>query len=272
MVERLTSSQNPTVKLAKRLRSKRARTQSQLTLIDGEREVRYAQHSGAQLHTLFFCETFAAERRQSFLQGLDGECGVYELPTSLFRSISFGDRDANVLSIAHRPTRQLSQLNPLLERIPSLVIVADRIEKPGNLGALFRTADGCGASALVVCDPICEVFSPNTIRASQGTVFHVPTAVTTEHELNECLMRNGFEMIALRVDPTARDFYDATYKGKQALIVGNEHRGIEDRWMGSAVSSRFLPMRGVADSLNVSVAAAIAAYEICKQQRNATKA
>jgi TrmH family RNA methyltransferase len=140
------------------------------------------------------------------------------------------------------------------------------VEKPGNLGAILRSADGAGVDALIVADPSTDLFNPNVIRASLGTVFSVPVAVASSGVVLEWLIQRGLRIVAARVEGSV-DYADADYRGAVAIALGSEARGLSDAWAELATVAVRLPMLGTADSLNVSATAAVLFYEALRQRR-----
>jgi TrmH family RNA methyltransferase len=172
-----------------------------------------------------------------------------------------------VVAVFRPPALDLDRLEPS----PSpLVVVAEGIEKPGNLGAILRSADGAGADAVVVADARTDPFNPNAIRASLGTIFSMPLAAATSAEVLAWLSARGIRPVAARAD-AATPYTDVDLRGPLAIILGSEANGLTAAWEDGRVSSASIPMRGVADSLNVSVAAAVLLYE-ARRQRDATPA
>ncbi len=167
--------------------------------------------------------------------------------------------------MARRPPTDLAQL--ALPEHP-LVAVVERVEKPGNLGALLRSADGAGVDAVIVADPLCDPWNPNTIRASLGTCFGMPLAVCAADEAVAWLRRQGVRILAARVDGTL-DYDLADLTGRAAIVVGAETTGLGEAWSGDDVTALRIPMLGMADSLNVSASAAVLFYEARRQRRAA---
>ena len=145
------------------------------------------------------------------------------------------------------------------------MVVVEGVEKPGNLGAVLRSADGAGADAVIAADPRTDLFNPNAVRASQGTVFAVPVAGAPSAEVRTWLRRAGVRVLAARVGG-AVSYVDADLRGPLAIVLGSEASGLSDAWSGGDVAAIGLPMLGVADSLNVSIAAAVLLYEARRQR------
>jgi len=168
-----------------------------------------------------------------------------------------------VVAVAETPVHSLDEL--VLPPEP-LIGIVEGVEKPGNLGALLRTADGAGLNAVIVAESATDLFNPNIIRASLGTVFAVPVSVASTGDVLEWLRRRQIAIIAARVDGSV-DYTQADYTGALAIALGSEARGLSDAWAELARASVRVPMHGVADSLNVSVTAAVLFYEALRQRR-----
>ena len=263
---RITSVQNPHVKLALKLRNRRARQKQNRILIDGARELHRALGAGVAIVEAFICpplcRTEEARCVAAALQQASPQC--FEVSEPVFRRLAFGQRAEGVLGIAQTPLVSLDRI--CLPPCP-LVAVLEGIEKPGNLGAVLRSADGAGLSAVLVADPRTDLFNPNTIRASLGTVFTTPVAVASAEQILAFLRQHTVAIYAARVDaPTL--YTEADFRQPAAIVLGSEARGLSERWHDVGMQPIRLPMRGVADSLNVSAAAAVLFYEALRQRRS----
>lgn len=261
---RITSLQNPHIKLALKLRDHRARQKQGRILIEGARELARALQAGVTVVEGFVCPPLCrseeSRRVAAALQQTSAQC--FEVSERLFHRLSFGQRAEGVLGIASTPQAALERIS--LPPCP-LVAVLEGIEKPGNLGAVLRSADGAGLSAVLVADPRTDLFNPNTIRASLGTVFTTPVAGASGEEILAFLRQHGLAVYAARVDaPTL--YTEADFRGPAAIVLGSEAQGLSDRWHGESIRPIRLPMRGMADSLNVSAAAAVFFYEALRQR------
>jgi TrmH family RNA methyltransferase len=190
-------------------------------------------------------------------------CAVIEADARLIERLAYGERSTGLVLVAETPRRTLSDLR--LHSEP-LVGVVEAVEKPGNLGAILRSADGAGVSALLVNDPATDIFHPNVIRASLGTVFSVPLAVASTAETVAWLEARGICIVTARVE-AATDYTDVDLTKSVAIVLGSEAEGLGDAWSGPEVAAVRVPMLGVADSLNVSATAAILFYEALRQRR-----
>lgn len=260
----LTSLANPRVKAATALRERRERDQTGLTLIDGAREVRRALDAGGLVVEAFICEPMlAGADARAVLDRLraDGTV-VHSTSEAVFAKVAFGQRAEGVVAVVRIPSLRLDGLD--LPADP-LVVVIEGVEKPGNVGAVLRTADGAGADAVVAADPRTDLFNPNAIRASAGTVFSVPLAAATALETIGWLHGRGLRIVAARVDAD-RLYSDVDLTGPLAIILGTESHGLTEAWTDPAIQAVRLPMLGVADSLNLSVSAAVLLYEAWRQR------
>jgi TrmH family RNA methyltransferase len=267
----LASPSNPRIKAAARLRDRRERDRSGLTLIDGARELRHALEGGVEVVEAFVCEPLVAGEDARVALGALRSRGVPLATTTeaAFAKLAFGDRAEGLLAVVRAPTLALDGLT--LPADP-LIVVIEGVEKPGNLGAILRSADGAGVDAVIAASPRTDLANPNVIRASAGTIFTVPMAEAETDDVLRWLREHGLRIVAARVDaPLAYTELDLT--GPVAIVLGSEAAGLTDAWLGADIEAVHLPMLGVADSLNVSVTAAILAYEARRQRaRHATRA
>jgi RNA methyltransferase, TrmH family len=269
----LTSSQNPRFRAALALRDAGQRRARRLTLVDGPREISRALAAGARV-----VEAWVAPAPPA------GDAGTEELVVALRASgadiveaapglvgrLAYGDRSVGPVAVVEPPARRPDDL-----RLPSepLVVILEGVEKPGNLGAIARSADGAGADALVVADATTDPWHPNAVRASLGTVFSLPIATAGTPDVQDWLRRLGLRVVLARVD-AALPYHAADLVGGVALVLGSEARGLSVAWDepgadgGPRALAVRIPMLGAADSLNVSTAAAVLLYE-ARRQRDA---
>jgi RNA methyltransferase, TrmH family len=260
----LTSTTNPRIAAAADLRQRRGRDRTGLTLVDGAREVRRALDAGVEVVEAFVCEPL--------LSGPDARAALDRLaarrtpvqPTNerVFGKLAFGERAEGIVAVARIPSLDLERL--VLPAEP-LVLVVEAVEKPGNLGAILRSADGGGVDAVIAASPRTDLFNPNAIRASAGTIFSVPLAAADATEVLAWLRGRAIRAIATRVG-AATSYADVDLTGPVAIVLGAETEGLTDAWSGPGIEAVSLPMLGVADSLNVSVTGAILVYEARRQR------
>jgi TrmH family RNA methyltransferase len=181
----------------------------------------------------------------------------------VYEKMAYRGSTEGVIAVARCKTHGLESL--LLKKNP-LVVVLERVEKPGNLGAILRTAEAAGVDAVIVCDPLTDLYNPNLIRASIGGVFSVPTAVCTSEECIAFLKSNGIKILTAQLQDSY-EYYDYDMTQATALIMGTESTGLTNQWREAADAHIRIPMLGRLDSLNVSVSAAILMYEAVRQRK-----
>jgi TrmH family RNA methyltransferase len=267
--ERITSTANPRVRQAARLREADERRATGLTLVDGRRELARAVAAGVELVECFVDADGPGDAdRDAWLAELATRgTPVVPLARRPFEKIAFGSRNEGLIGVVRFAARPLGSTSFAADR-PLLVV--EGIEKPGNLGAILRTADAAGLAGVIACDARTDPANPAAIRASLGTVFAVPLAVaTTAKTIAWCHRHNRHVIAAL---PQAATPWHAVHlAGPTALVLGSEAHGLSPAWQVAAAAGtiRFdavtLPMRGIADSLNVSATAAVLAYEAVRQ-------
>jgi RNA methyltransferase, TrmH family len=262
------SPSNPRIRAAIALRERRERESTGLTLVDGAREARRALQAGVEIDTAFVCPALLtsddARWAVAELGRARGRREPVEVSARAFEKVAYGDRTDGVLLVVRPDVRALDDLE--LPKEP-LVVVTEDVEKPGNVGAILRSADGAGAHAVVAVGGT-DLFNPNVIRASVGTVFTVPVAAAPLGDVKAWLSASGLRIVTTRVDsPTLH--VDADLRGPVALVLGSEADGLSPAWQGDGAASVRLPMEGIADSLNVSAAAAVLLYEAWRQRRHA---
>ena len=264
MRKRLESPKNPEVKGLVRLKERRIRDREGRYLIEGERETRRAFEAGVPLRTLYLCLDFMRPEGHALAKELE-DVGVdtVELSKEAFSRVSYRDAPDGVLAVAAVQPRELDGLELSKN---ALVLVLDGLEKPGNLGALLRTADGAGLDAVFLTGEGTDLTNPNVIRASMGSVFSRPVRTVAAPALLEWLNARDFTLVAASPGADA-SFWDADYRGGVAIVLGAEHEGLSPLWLEAAHTRVAIPMRGLADSLNVATAGALLVYEALRQRR-----
>jgi TrmH family RNA methyltransferase len=260
----ITSRQNERVKAAARLRDRKDRDAQQRFLIDGKREIGRAVAAGVPIVELWISESSVDEAvTRELVQNVQSRGGeILRATPPVMEKLVFGDRDEGVVAVARQVPLSLERLQ--LTENP-LVAVLDGVEKPGNVGAIFRTADAAGVDAFLLSEPRTDLFNPNCIRASVGSVFALPAAVASANEVRRWLREREVRIYAARVD-VPQLYTEVDYRGPTAIVLGSEAMGLDKAWVGEDVVPIRLPMRGSADSLNVSVAAGILFYEARRQR------
>ena len=260
----ITSRSNPRIAAVAGLRDRRERERQGLTVVDGSREVRRAIDTGADVVEAFVCgPLLAGPDARAGLDALERRGTlVTAVSQGVFEKLAFGDRAEGLLAVVRIPDLSLERL--ALPADP-LVAVIEGVEKPGNIGAVLRSADGAGADALVAASPRTDLFNPNAIRASAGTIFSVPLAAAPAADALAWVRAAGLRIVATRVEAD-RPYTETDLTGPIAIVLGAEADGLTAAWSAPDIEAVRIPMRGIADSLNVSVAAALLLFEARRQR------
>jgi RNA methyltransferase, TrmH family len=261
---RIESPANPRIKAVVKLRQRSRRDEAGKTLVEGFREIRCALGQGHPLEELFFCPDFFLGDNEPALieQAVARGAVAISCAKRAFEKISYRDRPDGLLAVARQVVGSLESLDP---PAAALILVAEAVEKPGNLGTILRSADAAGAAAVLVCDPTTDVNNPNVVRASLGTLFCLPVVETSSQQALVWLKQQGFFVVA--ASPHAeRTYSEITFPARTALIVGSEQYGLGELWMKECDAPVRIPMFGRADSLNVASSATILLYEAVRQR------
>jgi TrmH family RNA methyltransferase len=262
--EIITSLQNPRVKQLVKLRDRRPRDEAGVFLVEGYREIRRALDQGVRITEIFFSpEWFLGENEPALIAQAEGAgAQVFELSKEAFAKVAYRERPDGLLAVAPQWRRTL---DALVLRPEPLLLVVEAIEKPGNLGTLLRGADAAGVDAVIVCDPVTDIFNPNVVRASTGVLFAVPVVVAETAAVRAWLREKKIRTVA--TTPAAQTTYTATnLRGPLALVMGSEQYGLSDFWLKESDAQVMIPMAGQADSLNVAMAAIITLFEAVRQR------
>ena len=292
--ESITSAQNPKIRNLILLQEKsKARKEQGLFVVEGRRELEHCIEAGFDIHTVFVCPEVASSlygdaasslraeapkspidllaqigpRRTAGLLGTSatpacGSANVIEVPLALYEKIAVRGSTEGIVAEVRVKERRLGELelpdNPL-------IVVLESVEKPGNLGAVLRSADAAGADAVIVCDPLTDLWNPNLIRASIGAVFTVPTIAAPSAEVIPWLKARGIRILTAQLQDSEW-YYETPMTGPTALVMGTESTGLTQAWRIAADAHIRIPMLGRLDSLNVSVSAAILLFEAVRQR------
>ena len=264
--EVITSVTNPRVKRLVRLRDRRDRDDEGVFIVEGYRaRRRMLDHGVAPVELYVSPEWFQGENEASLI--VDARVlgsSVCELGREAFAKGAYRDRPDGLLAVVRQWHRSLAWLRSQLPADP-LVLVVEAIEKPGNLGTILRSADAAGVHAVILCDPVTDVFNPNVVRSSTGVLFAVPVVVASSSEVIGFLRVAGIRSVA--TTPAASQIYtNADLGGALAIIMGSEMHGLSDEWLTAANETVVIPMAGQADSLNVASAALITLFEAVRQR------
>ncbi|NRA89598.1 MAG: RNA methyltransferase [Simkaniaceae bacterium] len=264
----ISSLQNPRVKQAVKLREKRERDRSQSFLIEGYRELYRGVKGGVPIAALFYSpQHFLGSNESALIEEIRSHgAPVMEVSKAVFEKMSYRDRPDGLLAIASQTYLSLNDLISAFEKNrPPFFVIAESIEKPGNLGTILRSSDAAGVDALIVCDQCTDVFNPNVVRASVGTLFTVPVVQASSEETIKWLKSRGVKTVAATPDAPS-SFTKTNLSGPIAIAVGTEQLGLSKNWMENADIQVSIPMNGVADSLNVATATTLLLYEVLRQR------
>jgi len=254
--EIITSAQNPKIKNLLLLQEKsKARREQGLFVVEGRRELEHCLEAGFKVKTVFVCPEIAGP--------IDYDTNVIEIPEQLYRKVAYRESTEGIIAEVEYKSLTLNDLK--LPENP-LIMVLESVEKPGNLGAVLRSADAAGVDAVIFCDPLTDLYNPNLIRASIGAIFTVPTVAASSEETIAFLQEHGIQILTAQLQDSSL-YYDIDMRRGTALVMGTEATGLTDLWRKAASAHIRIPMLGRLDSLNVSVSAAILLFEAVRQRQ-----
>ncbi len=273
--EIITSAQNPKIKNLLLLQEKsKARREQGLFVVEGRRELEHCLEAGFQIKTIFFCKEILPEglllpeaKKKADASGNNSPSGqeilYIEIPEQLYRKVAYRDSTEGIIAEVEYKSLSLEDLQ--LPENP-LIVVLEAVEKPGNLGAVLRSADAAGADAVFICDPLTDLYNPNLIRASIGAVFTVPTVAVSSEEAIGFLKGRGIQILTAQLQDSSL-YYDVDMRRGTAIVMGTESTGLTPLWRQAADAHIRIPMLGRLDSLNVSVSASILLFEAVRQRQ-----
>ena len=293
-IEQVTSAQNPKIKNLLLLQEKsKARREQGLFVVEGRRELEHCLEGGFEIRTLFYCPEIAEEGVVSKISGhprpdkREGPAGVasgrgrseaeaifdtipsaakplvIEVPEQIYRKVAYRESTEGIIAEVANKSLKLEDLK--LPENP-LIVVLESVEKPGNLGAVLRSADAAGADAVLICDPLTDLYNPNLIRASIGAVFTVPTVAVSSEDAIAFLKAKNIQILTAQLQDSS-PYYDVNMRKGTAIVMGTEATGLTNPWRQAASAHIRIPMLGRLDSLNVSVSAAILLFEAVRQRQ-----
>lgn len=264
-IESITSAQNPKIRTLLELQEKsKTRRKEGLFVVEGRRELLHCIEAGYEPYAIFFCPDIINEKDLNEITASAGKCSIFEIPLHLYDKVAYRGGTEGV--IAELRCKDMSLDGLMLKKDP-LVVVLEAVEKPGNLGAVLRSADASGVDAVIVCDPLTDMYNPNLIRSSIGAIFTVPVATATSEETIKWLKNNEIKIYTAQLQDSEW-YYDTDMKGGTAIVMGTEATGLTDAWREAADAHIKIPMLGKLDSLNVSVSAAILMFEAVRQRNS----
>lgn len=265
-IETITSAQNPKIKMLLALGEKsRTRRENALFVVEGRREILHCLESGYRVKALFSCPEIISGRDEEMIAAQCGEdVSLFRVTEAVYEKIACRKGTEGIVAEVEMKNTRLEDIR--LRENP-LVLVLESVEKPGNLGAVLRTADAADADAVIICDPLTDLYNPNLIRASLGAVFTVPTVAATSGETIKWLKDNNIKIYTAQLQDSSW-YYDTDMRCGTAIVMGTESTGLSDVWRMSADAHVKIPMLGRLDSLNVSVSAAVLAFEAVRQRHS----
>lgn len=255
------SAQNPKIKRLLQLQQKSSeRRKEGLFVVEGRRELMHCLEAGYEVDTLFYCNDMSSDAVDA---DLTASCKrVFAVSADVYAKIAY--RGSTEGMVAEVKSRQHTLADLKLSEHP-LVVVLESVEKPGNLGAVLRSADAAGADAVIVCDPLTDLYNPNLIRSSLGAIFSVQSAACTSEECIAFLKEKGISILTAQLQDSSL-YYETDMKKATAIVIGTESTGLSNAWRLAADAHIRIPMLGKMDSLNASVSAAILLFEAVRQR------
>lgn len=262
-MEKISSIQNPKVKNVLHLGKASERKEQNLFVAEGFREVKLASDAGYSFKTLFYCPEIGTDQEiRDLVFRLSHSCTVYEITTAVFEKMAYRENSDGLVALAVPRYLKLEDFHPGPD---PLIVVLEKVEKPGNLGAVLRTADAAGVDAVLVCDPLTDIYNPNVIRSSIGCIFTNTVICCTSQQALIWLKKSGIKSYAAALTAKNR-YHEASLTGPTAIVMGTEADGLTEFWLNGSDSQIKIPMLGKIDSLNVSNATAILVYEAMRQR------
>ncbi|MCR4909838.1 MAG: RNA methyltransferase [Bacteroidales bacterium] len=278
MIEYISSAQNPKIKKLLALQQKSSERRSEgLFVVEGRREIEHCIEAGFEIDSVFYCPAIAGKTPDQVggdslvmpgcdhvvMPGCDrASTKIFEVSASVYEKIAYRTGTEGIIAEVRTKALRLEDLK--LGENP-LIIVLESVEKPDNLGAVLRSADAGGADAVIVCDPLTDLYNPNLIRSSIGAIFTVPCVACSSAECIDFLKERGIKIFTAQLQDS-KLYYDTDFRGGSAIVMGTESTGLTDIWRKAADAHIRIPMLGRLDSLNVSVSAAILLFEAVRQR------
>ncbi len=258
----ITSLQNPAVKNIVKLSKSRERREQDTFVIEGARELSLALQSGYEVKSVYICNELFLKTKYPEVLNKISENNIFEISPLVFEKIAYRENSDGIVALAKPKSHGLSDIK--LSPNP-FIIVLESVEKPGNLGAVLRTADAAAVDAVIVCDPLTDLYNPNVIRSGVGGLFTVQTAVCTSEEAFNWLKEGGVNIYAAELE-AAQFYQNVDFRYPSAIVMGTEADGLTDFWIQNATKRIKIPMQGKIDSLNVSVSTAVITFEAMRQR------
>lgn len=264
MPDSIISPSNPRIRNILNLQAhSRERRKQNIFVIEGYREISRALESGIVIKELYVCSEIDRQGKGKELSGKDSGIQLFEVGKNAFERIAYREGSDGLIALAI--PRKLG-LNELILNENPLVLILESVEKPGNLGAIMRTADAAGIDAVIVCDPLTDIYNPNAIRSGLGCTFSCQVVSCTTAEAIEWLKINKIRIFSAALSENAIIYYQVDFRGPAAIIMGTEATGLSRDWLDNSDAQVIIPMKGIADSMNVSTSAAVLVFEAVRQR------
>ena len=258
----ITSAQNPRIKSVVALGKARERSSRGLFALEGAREIQRALVSNYETLEVYWCEDTLSDAAREVLGALSPQASRIQVTSAIFAKLAVREGTDGLIAVMRQKNHDLSSLNDVGAK---LILAVQGLEKPGNLGALLRSADGAGADALLLIYQTLDLYNPLVLRSSLGTAFSVPVVTATSSELKQLAISRGWQIIAAALHDQAMAYTEVDFNVPTVILLGTEADGLTPDWLANADILATIPMRGIADSLNVSVAGALFLYEARRQ-------
>ena len=258
----ITSAQNPRIKSVLALSKARERSSRGLFALEGAREIRRALDSDYEAAEVYWCEDTLSAAARGILAALPPQVMRIQVTSVIFAKLAVREGTDGLIAVMRQKNHDLSTLN---DGYATLLLAVQGLEKPGNLGALLRSADGAGADALLLIDQTLDLYNPLVLRSSLGTAFSVPVVTATSSELKQLAISRGWQIVAAALHDQAKAYTAIDFTVPTVILLGTEADGLTPDWLADVETLATIPMHGIADSLNVSVAGAVLLYEARRQ-------
>lgn len=259
----ISSHSNPKIKSIVKLQKNSERRAKGLVLIEGKREIEKALLAHWKPETIFFCEELAAHDSADLIKNLPNDCVIEPVTKAVFNHLAYREGSDGLLAVCREKSISLNDIR--LSENP-LIIVLQSVEKPGNLGAVLRTADAAKVDAVIVCEPLADFYNPNTIRSSLGCVFTQQLVAADTEEAIQWLKNKKINIFCTALTAST-DYLNVDYRQAAAIVMGTEATGLSREWLDASDQNILIEMLGIADSLNVSVSTAVVVFEALRQRK-----
>jgi RNA methyltransferase, TrmH family len=265
MPDPIVSPANPRIQNILKLQANsRERRKQNLFVIEGFREISRAMVSGVEIKELYVCPELDQKGGSEELKRYNRSMQTYEVSRNAFNRIAYREGSDGLIALAVPRNLHLNELK--LGEVP-LILLLEAVEKPGNLGAIMRTAEAAGIDAVIVCDPLTDIYNPNAIRSGVGCIFTCQIVCCTSSEALEWLRSKKINIYAAALSEKAQVYHRMDFRLPSAIVMGTEATGLSREWLDNSDSQIIIPMNGIADSLNVSTSAAVLVYEAVRQRQ-----